>query len=53
MFRRASEAHVEWRRQFPDREFALGQMTKHRPARWVRERMENSIEMCRILNHVV
>ena len=45
MFRRAGETHVEWRRQFPDRELPLGQMTKHRAARRVRQRMKNSIEM--------
>ena len=36
MFRCAGEAHLEWSRQFPDRELPLGQMTKHRPARRVR-----------------
>jgi hypothetical protein len=28
-------------------------MTKHRATRGIRQRMENSIEMGRILNHVV
>ena len=45
MFRRAGEAHVERRRQFPDREFARRQMTKHRPARRVRQRVKNRVEM--------
>ncbi len=53
MFRRAGEAHVEWRRQFPDRELLLGQVTKHRAARRVREGMEDSIEMGGSFNHLV
>ena len=53
MFRCAGEAHVKWRRQFPDRELALGQMTKHRAPRRVRQRVKDSVEMRRILNHVV
>ena len=53
MFRRAGKAHVERRRQFPDREFALSQMTKHRPARRIRQGVKNGVEMCRMLNHVV
>jgi hypothetical protein len=53
MFRYACETHAEGRRQFPDREFALRQMTKHRPPRWIREGMENSVEMSGIFNHMV
>jgi hypothetical protein len=53
VFRGARKTHAERRRQFPDREFALSQMTKHRPPRWIREGMKNSVEMGRMLNHLV
>ena len=53
VFRGAREAHAERRRQFPDREFALRQMAKHGPPRWIREGMKNSVEMGRMFNHVV
>ena len=53
MFRRAGKAHVERRRQFPDRQLPPGQMTKHRAPRRVRQRVKNSVEMRRVLNHVV
>jgi hypothetical protein len=53
MFRGARETHAERRRQFPDREFAFGQVTKHGPPRWIREGMKNSIEMGELFNHMV
>ena len=53
VFRRTGETHMERCRQFPDRELPLGQMTKHRATRGIRQRVENSIEMGRMLNHVV
>ena len=53
MFRSTGETHLERGCQFPDREFALRQLSKHRPARWVRERVKNGVEMSRIFNHVV
>ena len=53
MFRGASETHAERRRQFPDRAFAARQMTNHRPPRWIREGMKNSVEVGRMFNHMV
>jgi len=53
MFRGAGEAHAERGRQFPDREFAFGQLSKHRPPRWIRKRMKNCIEMGGMFNHTV
>jgi len=50
---RAGETHAERGREFPDREFVHRQLSKHRPARWIRECVENSVQMRRILNHVV
>jgi hypothetical protein len=53
MFRGARKTHAERGRQFPDREFAFGQLTKHGPPRRIRESMKDSIEMRELFNHVV
>ena len=53
VFRGARKTHAERGRQFPDREFAHRQMTKHRPPRWIRQGMKNSVEMGRMFNHMV
>jgi hypothetical protein len=53
MFRGARKTHAERRRQFADREFPFRELTKHRPPRWIREGMKNSVEMRELFNHVV